>query len=266
MAYRGFGAALHHDADRRAAADRSGQMAARPAANGSLASSSGSTAAFTASRVPSTPRGRAGGKATTSNIPACGWPGASCTMMSAISMRSSTAVQGWKVITPLQTGNGDIVLVDRGFVPEELKLPATRERGQMRGVDRNDRPCAHVRAARLVHAAQRCRRQSLVLARCAGADRLAAAGSGRQSCAFHRRGAGGACSRRLAACRGDHAQHPQPPSRICADLVLAGRHAARRLRHLRQKPPRIGGQGTRPTPILPSAGPAYSLPHLFDAS
>ncbi len=42
-------------------------------------------------------------------------------------------VQGWKVITPLQTGNGDLVLVDRGFVPEELKPPATRERGQVQG-------------------------------------------------------------------------------------------------------------------------------------
>lgn len=40
---------------------------------------------------------------------------------------------GWKVITPLQTGGGDIVLVDRGFVPDQLKDPASRERGQIDG-------------------------------------------------------------------------------------------------------------------------------------
>ncbi len=38
---------------------------------------------------------------------------------------------GWHVITPLQTAKGAIVLVDRGFVPEDLKDPATRPRGQI---------------------------------------------------------------------------------------------------------------------------------------
>ncbi len=38
---------------------------------------------------------------------------------------------GWRVLTPLQTGGGDLVFVDRGFVPEELKEPATREAGQI---------------------------------------------------------------------------------------------------------------------------------------
>jgi surfeit locus 1 family protein len=41
---------------------------------------------------------------------------------------------GWKVIVPLQTVSGDIVLVDRGFVPEPLKLPAARESGQIEGI------------------------------------------------------------------------------------------------------------------------------------
>lgn len=41
---------------------------------------------------------------------------------------------GWKVVTPLQTANGDIVLVDRGFVPEQFKLPGTRQAGQIEGV------------------------------------------------------------------------------------------------------------------------------------
>ena len=41
---------------------------------------------------------------------------------------------GWKVVTPLQSAGGDIVLVDRGFVPEPLKQPAARQRGQIEGV------------------------------------------------------------------------------------------------------------------------------------
>lgn len=41
---------------------------------------------------------------------------------------------GWKVVTPLQTGNGDIVLVDRGFVPEKLKQPEARKAGQIEGI------------------------------------------------------------------------------------------------------------------------------------
>lgn len=38
---------------------------------------------------------------------------------------------GWLVITPLETGNGDVVLVNRGFVPEALKDPAARRAGQI---------------------------------------------------------------------------------------------------------------------------------------
>ncbi len=40
---------------------------------------------------------------------------------------------GWKVVTPLQTASGDVVLVDRGFVPEQLKLPEARKAGQIGG-------------------------------------------------------------------------------------------------------------------------------------
>ncbi len=40
---------------------------------------------------------------------------------------------GWRVITPLQTASGAIVLVDRGFVPHHLKRPATRAQGQIAG-------------------------------------------------------------------------------------------------------------------------------------
>lgn len=41
---------------------------------------------------------------------------------------------GWHVITPLETVGGDIVLVDRGFVPEKLRDPATRQEGQIQEV------------------------------------------------------------------------------------------------------------------------------------
>jgi surfeit locus 1 family protein len=33
---------------------------------------------------------------------------------------------GWKLVTPLETGDGKAVLVDRGFIPYELKQPTTR--------------------------------------------------------------------------------------------------------------------------------------------
>jgi surfeit locus 1 family protein len=38
---------------------------------------------------------------------------------------------GWHVITPLETAQGDMVLVDRGFVPDALKDPASRPAGQV---------------------------------------------------------------------------------------------------------------------------------------
>lgn len=41
---------------------------------------------------------------------------------------------GWHVITPLETVRGDVVLVDRGFVPEAFRDPATRPQGQIEEV------------------------------------------------------------------------------------------------------------------------------------
>lgn len=41
---------------------------------------------------------------------------------------------GWHVITPLQTVEGDVVLVDRGFVPEDLRDPSARPGGQVEEV------------------------------------------------------------------------------------------------------------------------------------
>jgi surfeit locus 1 family protein len=47
---------------------------------------------------------------------------------------SSDGKVGWDVITPLETADGDVVLVDRGFVPDELKDPASRPSGQVESV------------------------------------------------------------------------------------------------------------------------------------
>lgn len=41
---------------------------------------------------------------------------------------------GWHVITPLQSEAGDVVLIDRGFVPDGLRDPSSRAAGQIDGV------------------------------------------------------------------------------------------------------------------------------------
>jgi len=46
----------------------------------------------------------------------------------------SDGTPGWEVITPLATDGGDVVLVDRGFVPDALRDPASRSQGQIEGV------------------------------------------------------------------------------------------------------------------------------------
>jgi len=40
---------------------------------------------------------------------------------------------GYHVIEPLRLASGAVLLVDRGYVPEELKLPATRAAGEPQG-------------------------------------------------------------------------------------------------------------------------------------
>ena len=47
---------------------------------------------------------------------------------------SSDGQPGWHVITPLQTASGRVVLVDRGFVPEDRKDPKTRRSGQFQDI------------------------------------------------------------------------------------------------------------------------------------
>jgi surfeit locus 1 family protein len=40
---------------------------------------------------------------------------------------------GWRVVTPLETNGGRIVMVDRGFVPDVMKNAETRTQGQVEG-------------------------------------------------------------------------------------------------------------------------------------
>lgn len=45
----------------------------------------------------------------------------------------SDGTPGWHVITPLETPDGEAVLVDRGFVPDALRDPAARPQGELSG-------------------------------------------------------------------------------------------------------------------------------------
>jgi surfeit locus 1 family protein len=40
---------------------------------------------------------------------------------------------GWKILTPFETTDGDVIFVDRGFVPEPFRDPASRPAGQIEG-------------------------------------------------------------------------------------------------------------------------------------
>ena len=43
----------------------------------------------------------------------------------------SDGTLGWHVITPLKTPEGEVVLIDRGFVPDALKEPSSRAQGEI---------------------------------------------------------------------------------------------------------------------------------------
>ena len=77
----------------------------------------------------------------------------------------SDGTLGWHVITPLETPDGEVVLVDRGFVPDALKEPSSRAQGEIDDDSRRDRAGAHARDPGTLHSRQRACRQSLVLAR-----------------------------------------------------------------------------------------------------
>lgn len=50
--------------------------------------------------------------------------------------KGSFSGAGYWVLTPLARDDGSIVIVNRGFVPQELKSPASRSEGQVEGVVR----------------------------------------------------------------------------------------------------------------------------------
>lgn len=41
---------------------------------------------------------------------------------------------GWRIVTPLQTPDGHVIMIDRGFVPIALKAPEARMIGQVNGI------------------------------------------------------------------------------------------------------------------------------------
>jgi len=45
----------------------------------------------------------------------------------------SDGTPGWHVITPLTASDGEVVLIDRGFVPDALRDPASRPQGELNG-------------------------------------------------------------------------------------------------------------------------------------
>jgi surfeit locus 1 family protein len=49
---------------------------------------------------------------------------------------SADGRQGYDVLTPLQQAGGQVVFVDRGFVPTELRDPGRRQAGQLQGTVR----------------------------------------------------------------------------------------------------------------------------------
>ncbi len=46
---------------------------------------------------------------------------------------STDGEPGWHVITPFDSDEGDLVLIDRGFVPDKLRDPSTRPAGELQG-------------------------------------------------------------------------------------------------------------------------------------
>ena len=62
----------------------------------------------------------------------------------------SDGTPGWHVITPLETPDGEVVLVDRGFVPDALREPSSRPQGETERRRHRDRIGAASRNPRAV--------------------------------------------------------------------------------------------------------------------
>lgn len=55
-----------------------------------------------------------------------------------LAARSLAGAPGYHILTPFQIADGTLILLDRGFVPPEKKLPSSREEGQSKGMARID--------------------------------------------------------------------------------------------------------------------------------
>jgi len=70
---------------------------------------------------------------------------------------------GFWLMTPLRSADGSITLINRGYIPAGAAAEVSAAPGRHH---QRQWSAAHERAGRRLSAAQRCRRQSLVLARC----------------------------------------------------------------------------------------------------
>ena len=77
----------------------------------------------------------------------------------------SDGTPGWHVITPLETPEGEVVLVDRGFVPDAFKEPSSRAQGEIDDAVAVTGLARDARYPGTLHSRQRACRKPLVLAR-----------------------------------------------------------------------------------------------------
>ena len=75
----------------------------------------------------------------------------------ASAFRPDVSGPGDWVFTPARLADGSIVIVDRGFVPEDAQRPEIARRGSDHGAGRDRRRAALAGDAALVHAERRCR-------------------------------------------------------------------------------------------------------------
>ena len=130
--------------------------------------------------------------------------------------------RGFWVLTPLRTTDGNIVLVNRGFVPPERREPATRREADTTGAVTITGLLRTTEPKGRVSQDKRSIGQPLVFARRCGHRRCARPRAGRavlHRCRRHPQ------SRRLSDRRPDRHHVREQPLDLCADMVCAGFHA-----------------------------------------
>ena len=151
---------------------------------------------------------------------------------------------GWHVYTPLEWAPAHFVWVNRGFVPDERKDPATRREGQLAG-EVEITGLLRIRQAKGAFTPTNDVAGNLwYWPDVAAMHASAFAGTGTRAFPFtvDADAAAGAPGR-LAARRRHPARPAQPPSRIRADVVRSGTDADRRFRSLRPRSAAVPGRG-----------------------